>query len=159
MDYTFDKGTHTIHEAALFKIPEVKLVDSVRPELYQRLNDHTITGETYHAGQGFAITASKTFKKFQLEGGFAHIDQDYGVLTGQRLTATFGFSMNGDAFLTGTRVFTRANWNITPYVTLFGYYTHQLTDPPEGNLDLNKQSLNAGATVNFKNLLAKMHIL
>jgi hypothetical protein len=42
---------------------------------------------------------------------------------------------------------------------LFGYYTHQLTDPPEGNLDLNKQSLNAGATVNFKNLLAKMHIL
>ena len=33
IDYTFDKGTHTIRQAALLKISELRVIDSVRPEL------------------------------------------------------------------------------------------------------------------------------
>ena len=124
------------------------------------MNDKTISGQTYDSGQGFAITASKTFaKRLQLEGGYAQVDQNYGVLTGDRLMATFGFSMNGDAFLTGNRLFTRASWNVLPYLTFFGYYTHEVTNPPVQNENLNKQSINAGAIVNFKTILTKMHVL
>ena len=160
IDYTFDKGTHTLRQAALLKVPELKVVDSVRPELYQRLNDKVLSGETYSSGSGFAITASKAFaKKLQLEGGYAGIDQQYGVLTGDRLLAVFGFSMNGDAFLTGNRVFLRSNWNVSPYISLFGYYTHEVTAPPAADYNFNKQGLNGGATINFKNILSKMHVL
>ena len=160
IDYTFDKGTHTLRQALLLKVPELKAIDSVRPEFYQRLNDKVLSGQTYDSGSGFAITASKTFaKRFQLEGGYAGIDEQYGVLTGIRIMALFGFSMNGDAFLTGNRVFTRANWKVTPYITFFGYFTHQVTTPPLIDTNLNKQSLNGGATINFQTILTKMHVL
>jgi len=160
VDYTFDKGTHTLRQAALLKIPELKVIDSVRPELYQRLNDKMLSGENFSSGSGFAITASKTFaRKFQLEGGYAGIDQQYGVLTGDRLLAVFGFSMNGDAFLTGNRVFVRANWKVSPYITLFGYYTHEVTTPPVADYNFNRQALNGGATIDFKAILTKMHVL
>jgi len=159
-DYTFDKGTHTIRQAVVAKVPEVRALDSVRLELYQRVNDKVLQGETFYAHSGFAVTGTKTFfRKFQLDGGFAKIDQDYGVLTGDRLLALVGFSMNGDSFLTGNRVFARANWKVTSYVNLFGYYSHQVTTVPSNVLELNKQGLNGGATIDFKNILAKCHVL
>jgi len=159
-DYTFDKGTHTIHEAVLAGVKEMKALDGVRLETYQRLNDKLLSGATFHAGQGFAVTGTKTFfKQFQLDAGAAHIDQDYGVLTGDRVLAFGGFSMNGDAFLTGSRLFVRANWKVNPYINLFGYYTHEVTDPPPGSYNFNKEAANFGATVDFKSMLTRFHVL
>jgi hypothetical protein len=67
-DYTFDKGTHTFREAALPKVPEARLIDSIHPELYQRLNDVALEGETFHAQSGVAVTVSKTaLKRFTLD--------------------------------------------------------------------------------------------
>ena len=126
----------------------------MRLELYQRVNDHVISGETYFAHQGMAVTGTKTFfKQCKLDGGFAHIDQDYGVLTGDRVLSTGGFSMNGDAFLTGTRAFTRASWTLHSGMTLFGYYTHEIADPPVGIIELDKQGFTGGMTLNFKTML------
>ena len=34
--------------------------------------------------------------------------------------------MNADSFLTGRRLFARANFKVNPYVTLFGFYTHTI---------------------------------
>jgi len=159
-DYTFDKGTHTTHEATLAKLPEVKAVDSVRLELYQRLNDTLLEGQTFYAHQGFAVTGTKTFhKKFQLEGGYAHIDTDYGVLVGDRVDAAVGFSMNGDSFLTGSRAFTRANWKVAPGVSLSGYYTHTTGSYAPSVLLINKEGLNGGMTIDLKKLLTKARVM
>ena len=160
MDYTVDKGTHTLREALILKVPELKVIDHFRPELYQRLNDRTWSGEVFHHAQGYALTASKTLaKKFLLEGGVASIDNGYGVLTGQRPLADVGFSMNGDSFLIGTRVFARANLKVTPYLSFFGYFTHEITAPPAAYISINQQAINTGATIDFKSLLAKMHVM
>jgi hypothetical protein len=159
-DYTFDKETHTTREAVLAELPEIKAIDSVRLELYQRLNDHVLSGQTYHAHQGFTVTGSKTFyRKFQLDGGYAHIDDDYGVLTGERILAAAGFSMNGDAFLTGNRAFTRANWKVAPGVVLYGFYTHTTATAPPAAILFNKEGLNGGMTFDFKSLLARAKVL
>jgi hypothetical protein len=159
-DYTFDKGTHTLRQAVFVKIPETKALDSVRLELYQRLNDLVISGNTFHAHQGFALTASKTFyRKFQLDGGAAHIDYDYGVLTGNRFLATIGFSMNGDSYLTGTRAFTRANYKAARGITFYGYFTHLIADGPPADLLLNKQGVTGGMTIDLKTLLTKARVL
>lgn len=159
-DYTFDKGTHTTREAIVAKLPEIKAIDSIRLELYQRLNDHVLFGETYHAHQGFAVTGTKTFRKrFQLDGGYAHIDEDYGVLTGSRILSAIGFSMNGDSFLTGSRAFTRANWKVAPGIIMYGYYTHTTSPAPPANLLLNKEGLNGGLTIDLKGLLTKARVM
>lgn len=158
-DYTFDKGTHTTREAALVKAPELKVVDSVRLELYQRLNAHVLDGETFKAGQGFAVTAFRACKQFQLDGGYAHIDYDYGVLTGYRLLAEVGFSMNGDSFLTGNRAFARANWKPRPGVSLYGYYTHTTSTPAPSITLFNKEGLNGGMTIDLKSLLTKAKVM
>lgn len=112
--------------------------------------------ETFHAHQGFAVTGSKTFyKKFQLEGGAAHIDYDYGVLTANRVAAWAGFSINGDSYLTGTRAFTRANFKATSGITFYGYFTHVITDAPEADMIVNKQGVSGGMTIDLKKLLSK----
>ena len=159
-DYTFDKGTHTTREAALVKAPELKVVDSVRLELYQRLNAYALSGQTFEARQGFAFTGTKTFyKRFQLDGGYAHIDYDYGVLTGDRLLAAVGFSMNGDSYLTGNRAFARANWKPAPGVSFYGYYTHMTSTAPPSNILFNKEGLNGGMTIDLKGLLTKAKVM
>lgn len=159
MDYTYDKGTEIVREAVRIKAPELKVLDAARVEFYQRLNDTALEGQIFKAHQGAAVTLSKTFRKqFQLDGGYASIDRDYGVLTGSRLLAVAGFSMNGDAFLTGNRVFVRANWKIAPFINLFGYYTHEV-NVPTSFIQLNKQSFNCGGTIDFKEILVKMHVL
>jgi hypothetical protein len=159
-DYTFDKEIHTTREAVLVKAPELKVVDSVRLELYQRLNVHVLSGETFEARQGFAVTGTKTFyKQFQLDGGYAHIDYDYGVLTGSRLLSAVGFSMNGDSYLTGNRAFARANWKPAPGVTFYGYYTHMTSTAPPSNGLFNKEGLNGGMTIDLKSLLTKARVM
>jgi hypothetical protein len=159
VDYTYDKGTDIVREAIQIKAPELKVLDAARFELYQRVNDTALQGEIFRSHQGAAVTLSKTFqKRFQLDGGYVSVDRDYGVLTGSRLLAVAGFSMNGDAFLTGNRVFARANWKIAPFIALFGYYTHEVT-VPTSFIQLNKQSINCGGTIDFKEMLTKLHVL
>lgn len=155
-DYTWENRTDTIREAVLVKMPETRILDAARLELYQRVNAVTLQGETFGSGNGFAITGSKNIaKRFLLEGGYATIDRSYAALAGDRVIAT-GFAFNGDSWGLGSRIYTRANLKLNDYFTLFGFYTHSVN---ETYYLLTRQGMNFGMTVDFKNLLNnKLHL-
>jgi hypothetical protein len=160
-DFTWLTGTRTMREAGLVKIPETKALDSVRVELYQRLNDVYLPGILTKAASGWSFTASKTFaKRYTVEAGYASVDDDYGVYSGDGVLVASAFGLNGDSYQVGKRFFTKADIKLAPYASLFGFYTHQIN--PEPNplyLSLTRQSLNVGMMVDFKTMLKMSHIL
>lgn len=156
-DYTWQNRVNTMREAALVQIRESKILNSARLELYQRTNDITLQGETFPASSGFALTGSRSIKKhLELGGGYASVDQHYTVLAYSRALDAVAFSFNGDSYGIGRRLLARANYTVTPYFSLFGFYTHQVaTDYYNKNL----QGMNFGVTVDFKGLLnEKFHL-
>ena len=157
VDYTYQNGSDTLREGLLVRLPKIHLLDTARLEMYQRTNTVNLQGESFAPASGFAFTGSKTFaKKFQLEGGYDTIDQHYTVLTGSRFLDSVGFSINGDSWSLGPRFFTRANLKLDDYVTLFGFYTHQLST---NYYTVNKEGMNFGMTVDFRSLLnSKLHL-
>lgn len=157
VDYTYQNGSDTLREGLLVQVPKTHVLDSARVELYQRTNTVTLQGASFAAANGFAFTGSKTFaKKFQLEGGYDTIDQHYTVLTGSRVLDAVAFSINGDSWSIGPRFFTRANLKLDDYVTLFGFYTHQLST---NYYTVNKEGMNFGMNIDFRNLLNnKLHL-
>jgi hypothetical protein len=160
-DFTWLVGTRTMREAGLVHIPESVALDSVRVELYQRLNDSSLPGYQAKAADGYAITASRTFaKRYTLEGGYASIDDDYGVYSGDGTVAASGFALNGDAYQVGQRFFWRANVKLAPFASLFGFYTHEInTHPDPAYLSLTRQNLYFGMTIDFKAMLKMGHVI
>lgn len=93
-DYSSQWGIVTLRQAVEFKIPELRLLDSVRYENYQRVEGD----EAF----GFAIQGEKKARRWlALGGGFADIDGSYGGL-------------NGDRFGRGKRVFASAKIDLIP---------------------------------------------
>lgn len=153
-DYTWDIA-NTMREAAYVKTKPAKVVDSVRVEAYQRLNSINLGDDSYPSGSGYAVTASKSFaKKVSIDAGYADIDYNYDVYSNNGNNAIWGFSLNGDQYGMGKRPFVRTNIKITPYLSLFGFYTH-LIDFNYGNDGYvwNQTALNAGIQIDFKSLL------
>jgi hypothetical protein len=160
-DFTWLQGTRTMREAGLVRIPETKALDSVRVELYQRLNDVYLPGILTKAADGWSFTASKTFaKRYTVEGGYASIDDDYGVYSGDGVLVASAFGLNGDSYQVGKRFFARADVKLAPFATVFGFYTREIDATPNPlYLSLTRQSLNAGMTLDFKSMLKMSHIL
>lgn len=76
-DYSFHNGVETLREALKLATPELKLLDTVRWENYERLD----VGRAY----GFALTGEKKLgKRLMLSGGYAHIDRRYDGLNSDR---------------------------------------------------------------------------
>jgi hypothetical protein len=93
-DFTYAAGARTWREAFNLKTPELRVVDTVIFENYQRVN--------HNADQGFAITLDKALnKRVSVNWGYASIDRNYGIL-------------NADRFQIGNRVFAMAVYNISP---------------------------------------------
>ena len=157
VDYTWLNGTHTMREGLSARVPEVRFIDSARLELYQRTNDLYFRTYDFHSGSGVSFTGSKTFKKtVQIEGGYANIDRYYTAYLGSPVASAFGFALNGDAYSLGNRAFTRVNIKASPYLNLFGFYTHTFDQSFYTN---NKQGMNFGVTIDFKQLLSdKAHL-
>ena len=151
-DYTSLIGTNTLRQAALVGTKESKFVDSVRVETYQRLNTITLQGLPIAGGSGFAVTADKQIgKRFNIDGGFASVDEGYTVYGNSRYLHSSGFTLNGDTYGLGNRPFTHASLKIAPGVTAFGFYTHAVGSGVAARvLDLNLQGLNAGLTFDLK---------
>jgi hypothetical protein len=96
-EYTWQNGSETLREAASVAIPEVKVVDKVRVELYQRVNVITFEGISPAAGNGFAVAAEKGFKSLKGDAGYASVDTNYaGTYGGYRLGNATAFALNGD---------------------------------------------------------------
>jgi hypothetical protein len=153
-DYTFDKKTHTVREAAYIKLPETKIVDSLRAEFYQRLNTVDVGPLPFIGGSGFAFTADKTFlKRVKMDGGYEQVDANYGATVDNVVGAITGFSMNGDSYSTGKHFFTHANVKLTSYASLSGFYIHQTAAFPYGEAGFVKQGFNGGLNIDLKKLV------
>jgi hypothetical protein len=152
-DYTLLNHTHTFREAAAIKIPNDRIIDGARVELYQRTNDVNLAGKTFTAGSGFVVSAHHTFlKKAGFEGGYATVDERYAIYSGSIYLATVGFAWNADAFETGKRGFTKLDCKLGKGVSLFGFYTHSVTPITIGH---NQQGFNAGLNFDLKSMIDK----
>lgn len=79
-DYTFDKKTYTIREAAYVKLPETRVLNALRAEFYERLNTVEVGPIPLSGGSGIGLTAEKTlFARVKLDGGYEQIDPHYGA--------------------------------------------------------------------------------
>ena len=95
-DYTFDAGTDTLREAVKATLKELKFVDTLLFENYQRLDPD--------AGYGFALTGDKRINsRFNIVGGFAKISHQM---------------INGDRYPRGERVFLSGVYKIFPELSL-----------------------------------------
>ena len=93
-DFTYAHGSKTWRQGLNLKTPELRVVDTVILELYERVNR---TPE-----QGFAITLDKAVhRKVSVNWGYASIDPAYGIL-------------NADRFQIGNRAFAMVIYNISP---------------------------------------------
>lgn len=153
VDYTLLNHTHTFREGAAIKIPNDRIIDAARVELYQRTNDVDLAGKTFTAGSGFAVSAHHTFlKKAGFEGGYATVDERYAIYSGSIYLATVGFAWNADAFETGKRGFAKLDYKLGEGVSLFGFYTHSVTPIAIGH---NQQGFNAGLNFDLKSMIDK----
>lgn len=150
-EYNWLNQTDTLRQAALLKTPEVKLLDSVRLEAYQRLNSVNLQGLNVAGGSGFAVTLAKAITP-RLSGdvGYADIDKDYSVYFGSRFFHAVGFSLNGDQYGLGKRPFVHAFYHVNPVITAYGFYTHEVGATI---VSLNKQGLNVGMNFDLKALV------
>lgn len=82
-DYTFATDSHTLRQAVKVNVPEIKLVDSLRFENYERLDPQP--------GYGFGLTGEKKVtSKLNITGGVTKISHTM---------------LNADRFPRGTRVY------------------------------------------------------
>ena len=70
-DYTFDSGIETLHQAVRVDARPLRVVDSVRLEVYERV-------DSARDGAGFAVQAEKRIgERFSVGGGFVGVDRYY----------------------------------------------------------------------------------
>jgi hypothetical protein len=103
VDYTFHAGIETLREAVKLNLPEVKLLDSLRWENYERLD--------VHPAYGFALTGEKRLtQRFTLSGGYAQLDRHYDLL-------------NSERFGRGHRLFVLGAYTLSPEFTVSTFLT------------------------------------
>jgi hypothetical protein len=102
-DWTRVAGVETWREAVRVATKETGVVDSVRLELYQRVDAPD--------GEGFALSLDKALsKQVSATGGYATIDRAAPLL-------------NGDRYARGRRMFVESRINVTPELTLNVFYS------------------------------------
>ncbi|MBI1765072.1 MAG: hypothetical protein HYR56_26980 [Acidobacteria bacterium] len=98
VDYSFHNGVETLREAVKLNTPELKVLDAVRWENYERLD--------VNRAYGFALTGEKKAgAQLTLTGGYGHIDRRYDGL-------------NADRFNRGHRLFTLVSYALSPEFTV-----------------------------------------
>lgn len=102
-DWSRAAGVETWREAVRVAVKEAVVVDTVRLELYQRIDTPD--------GEGFAVTLDKALSKLVgLSGGYANIDRQAPTL-------------NGDRYARGRRMFVESRVNVTPEFSVSVFYT------------------------------------
>ena len=162
LSYDWLSGIDTLREAANVGVGESRALDNLRVELYQRLNRGVLLAASFPSASGWSISGRKNLfhKHWGVEGGYADIDRYDGVYSGNAIAVVTGFSLNGDSYQIGKRIFGRISYKPSEYFEFFSFYTHQL-DAPKDLLyfTLNKQTWNVGAAINFESMLQKSGLL
>ena len=103
VDFTYADGAKTWRQGITLKTPELRVVDTVVFEVYERTNRT--------ADQGFALTLDKAVhRKVSVNWGYASIDPLYGIL-------------NSDRFQIGNRGFAMVSYNISPEFLVSAFIT------------------------------------
>ncbi len=91
-DYTFESGVDTLRQAIRLRLPELRVVEILHFENYQRLG--------VDPGYGFGVYGEKKLhSRFSLGGGYAQIDR---------------VTLNSDRFLQGKRVHLNGHVTLSP---------------------------------------------
>ena len=94
VDFTNVDGARTWRQGINLKTPELRVIDAVVLETYERTNRT--------ADRGFALTLERALhRKVRVNWGYASIDPRYGIL-------------NADRFQIGNRAFAMVIYNISP---------------------------------------------
>jgi hypothetical protein len=102
-DFTTDRGTSTWRQGLNIRTPELRCVDTVIFENYERVHPDT--------EYGFALSIDKAVtRKLSFNGGYASVDPRFGGL-------------NSDRFNIGRRVFLTTTYVVSPRVTASYYIT------------------------------------
>jgi len=105
-DYTYWEGNGTWRQGVNLKTSELRAVDTIILELYQRVNRT--------AKSGFSITLDKAVhKKVSVNWGYASIDPLYGIL-------------NADRFQIGNRAFGMVIYTISPEFLASAFITRAM---------------------------------
>jgi hypothetical protein len=105
-DYTFVDGAETLRQAVKITTPELKLVDNVRFENYQRLD--------INRAYGFAVLVEKALtKKWNFIGGYTQVDPKYG-------------NVNADKVFQGKHLYLLTNYNLTDELSFGVFHGHLL---------------------------------
>lgn len=142
--------TTTFREAITVDVKESKVLDKFRLEGYEMVTRVHLQDNEEAPRQGFALVGEKKVGKLGGDFGFASIDRNYGLYSGSSFAQEVGFSLNGDNYNTGIRIFSHLNYKLTPVITAFGFYTRMTG---EKITNLNTQGLNAGLTFDLKALV------
>ena len=106
VDFTSADGARTWRQGINLKTPELRMIDAVVLETYQRTNRT--------AGQGFALALDKALhRKVSINWGYASIDARYG-------------NLNADRFQTGNRAFAMVIYSISPEFLASAFITRAL---------------------------------
>lgn len=110
-DFTTDRGARTWRQGVSFKTPELRYVDTVIFENYERVHPDT--------EYGFSLSLDKAVtRRLSFNGGYASIDPRFGAL-------------NSDRFSFGNRVFLTTTYVISPQITVSYYITTAVgANPP-----------------------------
>ncbi len=108
VDYTFQDGRETMREAFRLALPELRFLDFVRFENYQRTDVDPDYGCALYGEKAVA-------RRLTIGGGYASIDPRYG-------------NLNADRFLTGSRIFLMVGLQILPELVVAPYLTRSLGD-------------------------------
>ncbi len=148
VDYTHFEYSRSWRAGILVSTKESKIVDRVRLEGYDRTNAIILNNLGYGASPGYAVTLFKGIKKVDVQLGYASIDVDYAVYGADPLLHFIGHTLNGDAYGTGARIFTRLEYRVAKNFNLFGFYTHEIGTvphaPDDTSFGLNQRGLNVG---------------
>jgi len=102
-DFTTDRGVRTWRQGISLKTPELRYVDTIIFEDYERVHPST--------AYGFALSLDKAVtRRLSFNGGYASIDSRFGGL-------------NSDRFNIGKRVFLTTTYVVSPRVTASYYIT------------------------------------
>ena len=102
-DFTTDRGVRTWRQGISLKTPELRYVDTIIFEDYERVHPGT--------AYGFALSLDKAVtRRLSFNGGYASIDSRFGGL-------------NSDRFNIGKRVFLTTTYVVSPRVTASYYIT------------------------------------
>jgi len=158
-DYTWQDKVDMMREAIKVNTKEIKVLDWVRFETYQRIGDNAFVGQPgiFKAGNGFAVQAEKTIKRMvSVGGGYSQIDRDYTALApGGK---PFGYAINGDRTGVGNRLFVYTKYQFIPEVSFDAYFSNPVQVNP-AEFTWNKRYFTAGFVFDAKKVLQKTGLL